>query len=63
MEEMENLRNKKEGELKIKKEMKEEGNYDQTMKSEQRDASEKKKLGEVWVAVKGLTESPTQFEP
>lgn len=43
--------------------MKEEGNYDQTMKSEQRGENEKKKLGEVWVAVKGLTESPTQFEP
>lgn len=61
MEEMENLRNKKEGEWKIKKEMKEEGNYEQTMKSEQRGANEKKNLGEVWVAVKGLTESPTQF--
>ena len=43
--------------------MKEEGNYDQTMKSEQRDANEKKKLGEVRVAVKGLTDYPTQFEP
>jgi len=49
---MENLKNKKEGEWKIKKEMKEEGNYDQTMQSEQRGANEKKKLGEVWVAVK-----------
>ena len=45
------------GESKSKKEMEEEGNDSQVMKSEQRSANEKKKFLLVWVAVKGLIES------
>lgn len=40
-----------------------EGNYDQAMKSEQRSTNQKTKLGEVWVALNGLIESSSKFEP